>query len=195
VGDKLSPETIKKDLRTIRAALSIAVDWRYLNSCPKMPKIDGFGEVKRFVSVEHFETILSTLDESSTSVRLPADLQCPPNEWWRALLITLWITGARIGSLLELRWDDVDLVERVAVSQPRHNKWKTVKRIQLGAATDELKKIRGFDPRVFAWNYDRTTLANQFNRLQQAAGIRLKCPGDHEHTVACQQFPVTHKRA
>ena len=49
-GDTVSPETIKKELRTVRAALGIAKRWKYIAEVPTLPEIEGYGKDKPFVT-------------------------------------------------------------------------------------------------------------------------------------------------
>jgi integrase len=188
-GDTLSPETVRKDLRTIRAALSKAHEWHYLAAIPSMPKVQGFGSEKRFVSIEHFEALMTAL-ETEGVVKRPRSAKAgfAPEDWWRALLVTLWVTGMRIGSVLALRWEDVDLDAGTALSRAKHNKAKKDQRIDLAPAVELLRKLKGFDPRVFPWDVDRSALYTQFERLQVAAGIHLPCTGEHEHTGRCHVY-------
>ena len=53
---------------------------------------------------------------------------------------------------------------------------------------EHLKRLANLDPVVFPWNHDRTTLQNEFHRIQEAAGINLPCGKTHEHTDACHFY-------
>ena len=79
-GDTVSPETVKKELRTIRAALNHAKKWKYMADCPDMPKIDGYGKDKPFVTEEHFDAIMGACD----AARMPTDQNYTTEEFWRA---------------------------------------------------------------------------------------------------------------
>jgi integrase len=56
------------------------------------------------------------------------------------------------------------------------------------AVTDKLRAIKRFDPRVFAWNAGEMTLYRHFHKIQTAAGIKLKCTGEHECTDWCHMY-------
>jgi integrase len=193
VGDTLSPQTVRKDLRTIAAALGKAVEWNCLAAVPPLPKVATFDADKRFVTVEHFEAMLSILDPQNENHFVPKMAPNPrapftPAEWWRALLVTLWATGMRIGAVLSLRWEDVDLDAGTAISRAKHNKAKKDQRVHIAAVVNWLRPLKGFDPRVFPWDWDKTALYTHFRKLQEAAGVHLHCPGDHEHTPACHVY-------
>jgi integrase len=189
-GETLAAATVRKDLRTIRAALTVARQWNYLTAVPSLPKVDGMESDKRFVTMDHFEQLLKALDDDQSIVRQPRSSKArfEPADWWKALLMTLWVSGMRIGAALALRWDDVDLEAGTAMSRARHNKAKKDQRVDLKAAVTLLRALKGFDPRVFPWDRDRTSLYGHFERLQSAAGIHLPCPGDHEHTDRCHVY-------
>jgi integrase len=192
-GDTLAAATVKKDLRTIRAALSIAHQWNYLNAIPSLPDVPGLESDKRFVSLDHFEALLEVLDpatEGHFEPRRPTVASVPfePADWWRALLVTLWVSGMRIGAVMALKWSDVDLEAGTAMSRAKDNKSKKDQRVDLRAAVELLRKLKSFDARVFPWDRDRTALYSHFAKLQTAAGIHLPCPGEHEHTDRCHLY-------
>lgn len=181
-GDTVSPATVNKDLRHLRAALRKAAKWGYL---PKVPDFDFEKEPKklpRFVTAEHFAAIYGACDAAT----MPADLPFPAADWWRGVLVTGYMTGWRISEILSLRREDLDLEAGTAITRWEDNKGDRDERVKLHTVVVEhLKKLPGFDPCVFPWNHDRTTLMNEFRRIQEAAKIKLPCRGKHEHTPAC----------
>jgi integrase len=184
----VSPETIKKELRTIRAALSQAHEWGYLPVIPSMPRITGFGKEKNFIAEEHFNAMMSHCDA--------ATLPCGPNQlftagdWWRALLGMLWVAPHRISAALSLRWEDTDLEGCTVISRSRDNKQKKDQRpFFTPSVAVLLTRIRQLaDPRVFPWDDHKKTLYDQFALIQTAAGIHLPCLGNHQHTDACHRY-------
>lgn len=184
----ISTETIKKDVRTIRAALRVAVEWRYLPEVPGHQKLKGLVQEKRFLRAEHFTALVETLANGNTP-RLP---KADGRVWWNALLYAIWVTGIRIGSALKLKWEDVHFDDGIAVSQPQDNKAGRVTRHRIHKAVPALKELRAVQSvhsaLVFPWEHDRTTLDNAFMRLQHAAGIHLPCPGEHSHTPKCHVY-------
>ncbi len=184
-GETVSAETIKKDLRTIRAALTYAHEWGYLPVVPKMPKVDGFESEKRFVLPEHFDAMLSHTGVAEH----PANQGYEPGLWWDARLSLLWVAPNRIAAMLLLQWDDLDVEAGTITSQAADNKQKKRHRAcVLEVVIEKLQLIRRFDPRIFPWENTRRTLYRQYHRIQQAAGIHLPCDGDHEHAESCHVY-------
>src|SRR5262249_26139425 len=104
----------------------------------------------------------------------------PPADWWRALLVTGYMTGWRIGQLLGLRREDVDLVKGMATSAAADNKGKRDVRIPLHPiVVQHLEKLAGVSPMMFTGTHHYRQLFKAFNRLQDAAGVRPK--GGKQH--------------
>ena len=186
-GDTLSPATVQKELRHIRAALSTAKDWNYLRSIPRLPRVKGHQKDKRFMTEDHFNVIMVASDQArqpDPRIHLGMDA----GTWWRALLATAWTSGMRIGALMALRWDDVDLDRGVVWSRGRDNKGKRDTKHDIQGAVEFLRLLPRIDPRVFPWNHHRRTLDVAFHAIQRAAGIVLTCPEKHEHTDACRAY-------
>ncbi|TMQ32816.1 MAG: site-specific integrase [Planctomycetota bacterium] len=53
---------------------------------------------------------------------------------------------------------------------------------------EHLRKIAAFGQGVFEWNHNRRTLMSEFAKIQEAAGIKLACPGNHKHTRFCHVY-------
>jgi integrase len=194
-GDKIAAATVMKDLRTIRAALSKAHDWNYLAVVPSLPEVAGFETEKRFVSQEHFEAMLKIIDPATPDNFVPKMAASQraaytTQDWWRGLLVMLWISGIRIGAALSLRWEDIDLEAGIAISRARAsgNKAKRDQRIYIAPIVGWLRTLKGFDQRVFPWDWDQTALYRNFRKLQEAAGVHLTCSGEHEHNEYCHVY-------
>jgi integrase len=139
-----------------------------------------------YVTGDHFAQIYAACDKA----RFPEDL---PNvaaaDWWRALVTMGYMTGWRISDMLGLRRDDLDLEAGTAVTRGKDNKGKRDERVKLHpVVVEHLRRIVGFGPLVFVWNHDRRTLHTEFARVQEAAGIRLACHDEHEHTRYCHVY-------
>jgi integrase len=187
-GETVSPETVKKDLRTIRAALGQAKRWKYLDTVPEMPVIDGFGRDNPFVTEQDFDAIMGTCD----TARLPADQHFTAGEFWAGLLATAWVTGMRKSALLCLLWEDVDLDTGIAISRHHDNKQKREQRHQVAAAVPFLRLLHNVrkpgENRVFPWNHNERSLDRDLRRIQEAAKIHLPCRENHEHTPQCHVY-------
>jgi integrase len=188
-GSKVAAATVLKELREVRAALTYANQWHYLPVVPMLPKVDGFESDKRFVTVEHFDAMLSRLGSDDPAVTKPGDLGFPAAWWWDALLSLLWVAPNRIEAALSLRWENVDLDAGTILTPARSTKQKKDHRACVPpVVVEKLRRIKRFSPLVFHWNYGDSTLYRQFFKLQTAAGIKLVCTGEHEHTGHCHFY-------
>jgi integrase len=168
-GEKVSPATVNKDLRHVKAALRVAFEWGYLHQVPRFRMEKVPKKLPSYVTPEDFALLYRGCDHA----RRPANLPYPPADWWRGLLITGYMTGWRIGQLLELRRDDVDLSARTALTRAEHNKGKRDQLIPLHPlVVDHLERLASFDPVIFPWNHNRRQLFEEFNEIQEKAGVR-----------------------
>lgn len=179
--------TINRDLRHIKAALKKACKWEML---PKMPEIVMLREplkLPRFVSPEDFLKIYAACGSARMPKKVPNNIT--PLSWWRALLTLAYMTGWRISELLSLRWQDIDIEAGVCLTRWDENKGKRDELTPLHACVIEhLQPIRSFEVKVLPWPHHRTTLYDEFHRIQTAAGIHVECRDKHEHTAACHFY-------
>ncbi len=184
-GDSVSPATVNKDLRHIRAALRVAHDWGYLPHVPRFRMERVPKKLATYVTGEHFAAIYAACEQA----KKPGSLPYAAADWWRGLIVMGYMTGWRISDMLGLRRDDLDLDAGSAITRSEENKGKRDERVKLHpVVVEHLRKLPGFDPRVFPWNYNRRTLDVEFARIQEAAGIKLPCGETHEHTRACHVY-------
>jgi integrase len=185
-GESVSPATVNKQLRHLRATLRVAHDWKYL---PEMPKVRMMREAKKlptFVSPEHFAAIYKAADAATLPEGVPG---CAPADWWRGVLVFCYMTGWRISEVLALVRADLDLDGAAAVTRAEDNKGKRDERVALHpVVVQHLRRLATFDARTFPWPHDLRTLYAEYGRLQDAAGVRRDCPKRHEHTDACRRY-------
>ena len=186
-GSTVSPATINKDLRNIKAALGVAVEWGYLDSVPKIRFVKEPKQLPTYVTPEHFVMIYAASDVA----KKPFGFPFLPADWWRGLIVTAQMTGWRISELLALRWADVDLDVATAITRAADNKGDRAEMVRLHPVViDHLQRLKSFDVHVFPWPHDRRTLYTEFARIQDEAGIHLPCRIDRPHkcTAACHQY-------
>jgi integrase len=185
-GDALSPASINHDLRHLKAALKDAVEWGYLPKLPRFRMEKAPRKLPRYVTGEHFAAIYQACD----AAKMPCAIaNIGAADWWRALLVMAYMSGWRIGDLLALRRDQVDLDAGTAVSLAGDNKGKRDELVDLHpSVVDHLRRIATFGDRMFPWPHDQRTLYVQFGRIQKAAGVNLPCIKAHEHTDACHRY-------
>jgi hypothetical protein len=101
-GSVVSPATINKDLRHIKAALRVAREWGYLPEVPKIRMVKQPQKLPTYVTPEHFDLIYGVACDLA---KFPAESgqQCSPVDWWRALVVTAYMTGLRVGEILAKR--------------------------------------------------------------------------------------------
>jgi integrase len=181
----LSPATINRDLRHLKAAFRIANEWGYLPVLPKVRMVREQEKLPRFVTDEHFAAIYQACDAAS----FPAGLPYCAADWWRGLLTFAYMTGWRISECLALRRTDVDLAAATAITRAADNKGGRDAKVPLSPVVlDHLRCLTSFHPVVFPWHYHERTLWSEFGRIQKAAGIMLPCEVEHEHTDACHHY-------
>jgi integrase len=195
-GSTTAAATIRKELRTVHAALSFALKSLFVSAIPVFPKVDGFETTKRFVTPEHLDAMLGACHVA----KFPDRIGFLAEHWWDAMLTLLWFAPNRIKSVLCLRWEDVDLDGGIVISKARNVKQKRTHKAHINdVVVERLQRIRPaevpiHDPDklrsslVFPWPRSKKSLYSQFFAIQTAAGIKLTCDGEHEHTDACQFY-------
>jgi len=185
-GTTVSPATINKDLRHIRAALRKATRWQYLPTAPCFDMVREPEKEITYVTPEHFAALYKACDQAE----LPTGHPYLAADWWKALVVFLYAgTGWRIKQTLDMRREDVDLDGATALSRHGHNKGKRDSRSPLQpVVVDHLRKLVGFSPFVFPWVLGKSALYKEWGRLQKLAGIHLVCHEEHNCTSACHRY-------
>ncbi len=184
-GSRVSPATINKELRCLRAALNIAHDWGYLAKVPRFRWAREPKKILRYMTAEHFADIYGACD-SATLPELPS---VDPGTFWRALITFAYLTGWRVGELFELTREDLDLDTGTAITRHDDNKAGRDDIVHLHPAIiDHLRGMPHFEDRVFPWPHGYKQRWKQFHAIQRAAGIHLPCNANHEHTPACHVY-------
>ena len=168
-GPPVSPATVNRELRSLRAIVRKAHRWDWLAKLPEIEFLREPGKLPLYVPPEHFDLIYQHCD----TARLPVGLPYPAGDWWRALLVTAYLTGWRIGALLSLRRSDVDLEAGTAFSGWSDTKGKRDQLIPLHPViVEHLRKLPSFSLLVFPWDGSRSLLREVFAEVQQAAGVK-----------------------
>ena len=181
----VSPATINKELRHLRSVLRVAEEWGHLKTMPKFRMEKVPQKLPTYVTGEHFAAIYGACDVA----RFPDTLPYPAADWWRALLVTGYMTGWRISELLSLRRDDLDMKAGMAITRAEDNKGNRDEAVKLhSVVVEHFHKIASFDPFVFPWRFYKTTLYKEFATIQEKAEIKLPCNEKHEHTRFCHVY-------
>ncbi len=186
--DTVTTASVNADLRNLKAALTVAVEWGYLKEMPKVRLLSEVKPLVLFVTPEHFAALYRACDHA----RLPVAQGYTPGDWWRAFLVMAYVaTGWRVGQLLALKRTDVDLEQGAARvrADVSGNKAKRERRIALHPlAVEHLQRLAGFGDMLFEWPHHVRTLTTVFQEIQRHAGIHLHCDEEHEHTPACHLY-------
>lgn len=169
-GTTVSPATINRELRYIRAALRKAKAWRFIDTVPEITFQKTPEKMPTYVPADHFGAIYAV----AGAAQRPSNVaNVDAADWWRALLVTAYLTGWRISQILALRWDDVDLEKGVALSHAMDNKGKRDERLPLHPViVDHLRKLAGsFQTYVFPWDHAYRGLWDEFWRIQESAEL------------------------
>ncbi len=168
-GPRISPATVNKELRHIRAMLRKAHKWGHLTEVPQFEFVREPEKLPTYVSPEDFDSIYQACELA----RLPADQPYGAATWWRALLVLAYMTGWRINQMLLLRREDVNLEAAQAVTRASDNKGKRDAVIPLHPlVVEHLGLLTSFSPMMLPWNYNRRTLYHEFQRIQEQGGVR-----------------------
>lgn len=164
----VSPATVNRDLRHIRAALRKAWRWGYLSQPPEVTMLREPQRDPYFVDDATFTKLYDACD----TMTRPVDRCYPAPDWWKALLCFAYMTGWRIGEILDLKRSDLDLATGVATVEAESTKGRRTARVELHPVViTHLKAIADFSERVFEWPSHGRTLWDDFAALKVAAGI------------------------
>jgi integrase len=185
-GSVISPATVNRDLRHLKAALRIAKDWGCLAEMPKFRMEKEPGKLPTYVLGDDFARMYGACEHARKPRNIPG---VTPADWWRGLLAFGYMSGWRIGDMLALRKDRLDLDAGIAISRHKDNKAKRDDRIKLHQVVIEhlrpLVDAKSPSPLVFPWNYRASSIYADFAKIQEKAGIHLDCDGEHEHSRFC----------
>jgi integrase len=168
LGETVSPATINKELRHVKAALRKARKWEYLDKEPEFEMLRELLEEPTYIDPEQFVKLYLVCDKA----RIPLGLAYRASDWWRGLIITAYMTGWRIGQLLALQRDDIDLEAAEAKSRALAGKGKRDKRKPLHPViVSHLRRMPGFTAEIFPWPHHRRTLDKEFHFLCRTADL------------------------
>ncbi|HEV8066220.1 MAG TPA: tyrosine-type recombinase/integrase [Planctomycetaceae bacterium] len=184
----VSAATVNRELRSFKAALNVALEWELIARVPRIRMLKEFEKLPTFIPPDHFAAIYAACDVAKRPKRIP---NVAPADWWRGLLMFGYMTGWRIGQILALKWADVDLKAKTALSRAEDNKGKRDCRIPLhDVVVEHLKRMEGGrlasgpSPRVFGWDANRRALWTDFAKIQEAAKLADGTPLPKEGKAA-----------
>lgn len=166
----VSPATVNRELRYVKSALRLAADWGFIEKVPRMRFLKPQQKLPTFTTPEHFAAMFKACEVATMPSGVP---NVSPVDWWRGLLVLLYMTGWRIGQTLKLKSEDIDLEAGTALTQADANKGRRDQLLPLHPlAIEHLRPLAAsFDSRVFPWDHDNRTLWSEFARIQEAAKL------------------------
>lgn len=164
-GRKVAPATVNQALRYIKAALRTAAEWGELERVPRIRFLKEPKRLPTYVPPDHFSAIYSACDQARRPVDVP---NVETVDWWRALLVTAYLTGWRVGQIMALKWADIDLDAGVAVTRWDENKGKRDMKVPLHPViVDHLRRLANSgSSRAFPWPHEPNQLWVEFRRIQ-----------------------------
>jgi integrase len=100
-------------------------------------------KLARYMTGDHFAAVYNACDVA----RHPKGHLYPPADWWRALVVTGYMTGWRISDILGLRREDVDLDAGVAVTRWDQGKGKRDDWVRLHpVVVEHLRRLADLTP-------------------------------------------------
>jgi integrase len=165
---KVSQATVNRELRYVKQAMRLALDWGFIDKVPRMRFLKPQKKLPTYVTPEDFAAIYQACEVATMPSGIP---NVSPADWWRGLLVFLYMTGWRIGQTLELKRDDINLEAGTALTRAESNKGRRDQQIPLHTLViDHVRPLMAsFNTRVFPWDYDNRTLWTEFGRIQATA--------------------------
>lgn len=162
-----SAGTIRKDRCQLLALSLYAFRKRLLPEFPIVRQVRGEQRLPRGFTAEEVSRLIVTARRRQ---RLVSGL--PSGWWWSTLIYAAWLSGARIGELLRLRWRDVDRLELVFRAGTRKGHTRDIARTITPDLSRELELFRrGPDELVWPWTLKPTSIYPSMRILCQQAGV------------------------
>lgn len=159
-GSTVAAGTINKELGYLRAAIRKARKWGYVAEAPDVDLERTAKHVKGHLSPAEFGFCYQACDQMDRP------------DWWRGLLVVVFLTGWRIGAVMQLRRADVDLAAGTCLVRGESTKGKRDQLVPLHpVVVQHLKRLPGFSERMFPFAGTLRSLRRAFYRLQRLAGL------------------------
>ena len=166
--EKVGSASINRELSTLKHMYTMAIQWGYVSQNPaKKVKLlkEPPGRV-RYLSKEEIGKLLDACNESL-----------------KPIVITALNTGMRRGEIMELRWENVDLKERIIHIIDSKNNQSRMLPIN-NTLYDVLKQLPKENERVFGSNGLPRSITNAFRKAVKKVEIKDFRFHDLRHTFA-----------
>lgn len=158
--------TAAKDRTQIRALWEFAARRGLVNRWPQIRPIRVPERVPVCWLTDELQRLLVAASEREGSIAgVPAGL------WWRALVLTAYFTGERIGGLLSLTWGDVTAGGVIFRAEGRKGRTRDIYRPLPPEALAAIEAIRTDGVLVFDWDRCQTRIWGALGSICRAAGL------------------------
>jgi integrase len=161
----LSPNTLLRYRRNLSAIIRFGVE-SGLCEAIRLPKIRGRSSIPKAWTLEEFEKVLAE------AARTPGYVgKVPAADWWPALLLTLYWTGARISSVLSATPEDIDVDRHILTLRKTKNGKVGIYRLH-PQAVDAIRRIYDRDAqRLFHWPYQGPWFFKVLRQIVSRSGV------------------------
>ena len=170
-GTRLSPNTVRKDFRNIRAILRHAHKLGMIDSVPEIPfPKERLRKAKGAFSVDEMKRIIEAT-EGRSHIRVYG---MNAGFWWKNYLSFLYNTGIRVMTGVLIEWDWIDRENRVITLEERDGVKTTYEFLINDAAAriiDVMRRSHDHPDYVFPWPMSERHLHRQFRMILRDAGV------------------------
>jgi len=170
-GRLASPASVAKDKAHLSALATHAFRKRLIEQCVEWPRIRVPTRPPRGYTVEEVSALIRQGRQ-----RIGYVGPVPACWMWMTLILCAWETGERIGSLLRLRWGEVDLDRQLITFLGQHRKdhVTTIHRV-ISARLVQWMRPRAGQPCQLVWPWlehrNEVSIYEAMRKLCQAAGV------------------------
>jgi integrase len=161
-----SPETCNKVRAQLVALWRFAAQRHLLKEWPNVRKLVAYRRVPTSWTAEEFASILESSAKARRKVAgVPAPL------FWRALLLTIYDTGARVGALIRVCWEHVNLEQSTLLIPAELQKCRQDQLFKLHSQTVAAMSVIRQPERATVFPGSYATLHWRYNRILRVAGL------------------------
>jgi len=186
---EVSPSTVNREFSKFRSIFYKAIEWGYLKNYP-FKSIKEFKEPPgkiRFITPEEFQKLIWACD--------PNSLLENPNNWGRSfskllshylkpIVLIAFNTGMRMGEILSLKKQNIDLINRtILVQSPKNNETRIIPMNETVYQLLHSLVTISSNEKIFP-NITNQQLTNAFSRACKRAGIHDFRFHDLRHSFA-----------
>lgn len=164
-----SPASVNKERANVLAIWRFACRKGYVTIWPDVPMEREPERIPQAWSKSQLETLLRCCKHETGEI---AGINAA--DWWTALHLVCWDTGERIGAVVGLLWDNVDLEKMSLLVRAETRKGGKRDRLYVISSDTKvaLKKIyRPNAELVFPWPYVRNYIWNRYEKILAKAGL------------------------